>query len=340
MKVFLGEYVCSGGFGDQPPDAIDDSLRLEGGAMLTALATDLAKVASLSVPISRSLCPALPPCEQHIINPRKPLWGQWLSAAQGCDAAIIIAPERSGILAKAVGMLRAADVNVIAGSGDFLRVASDKQQTARVFAAAGVPHPVTLLPSDPRSAARLKLCDRFIVKPRDGCGTESVALFDDINDALNSSTDEDVVQGYVAGTPVSVSVIVNGNELVVLPAVSQDISIESCSYWGGSGPLPEGWQRRAAALAQCAIAAMPPSPRGFIGLDLVLGDDSSGDAVIEINPRLTTSYVGLRHMVVGNLAARLIGLESGAAHCKTTPDTVRWTRDGRVWVGETLAQDV
>lgn len=340
MKVFVAEYVCGGGFGDQRPESLDESLRLEGGAMLAALAEDLAKVATLSVPVAKDFCPSLPPCEQHPVDPRKPLWAQWLRAAQGCNAAIVIAPERGGILAKAVGMLRAADVNVIAGSGDFLRVASDKQQTARVFAAAGVPHPVTLLPSDPRSAARLALCDRFIVKPRDGCGTESVAVFDAMEDALNSASDDDLVQGYVPGSPASVAVIVHGNELVVLPAVSQDISIKNCAYRGGAGPLADDWQRRAAALAQCAIAAMPPHARGYVGLDLVLGEDSANDVVIEINPRLTTSYVGLRHIVSGNLAARLLGLESGPLHYKTAAQAIRWSREGTVWIGETLAQDV
>jgi tyramine---L-glutamate ligase len=338
MKVFLSEYVCGGGFGGQPVDAVDDSLRLEGGAMLAALAADLAKIARLSIPVVPHLCPTLPPCQKYLVDVRKPLWTQWVQAAQGCDAAIVIAPERCGVLAKAVGMLRAAGVDVVAGTGDFLRVASDKQQTARVLVAAGVPHPPTFVPADPRSAARLKLCEQFIVKPRDGCGTESIALFDDLDAAMNTATDNDLVQGYVPGTPVSVSVIVSGNEMVVLPAVSQDISITNCLYHGGAGPLCDDWQRRTATLAQRAIAAMPPHARGFVGLDLVLGDDSSGDVVIEINPRVTIPYVGLRHMIAGNLGARLLGLESGPVHCRAPVDGVRWTRDGRVWIGEALAE--
>jgi predicted ATP-grasp superfamily ATP-dependent carboligase len=334
MKVFLAEYVCGGGFGNLSVDSIEDSLRLEGAAMASALAEDVAKVAELCVPVDPRLVPCLPDCEQHLIQPGESLWGQWARAAEGCDAAIVIAPEKDGILAKAVGMLRAANVDVIAGSGDFLRVASDKQQTARAFMAAGVPHPVTFLPTDPRSITRLRFCDRFIVKPRDGCGTESIALFDDLDRAMNSATDNDLIQGYVPGQAASVAVIVSGGEVVVLPAVSQDISIENCAYRGGQGPLDNDLQRRAAALAQCAIAAMPPSARGFVGLDLILGEDVGDDVVIEINPRLTTSYVGLRHMIAGNLGARLLGLECGPVQCKTGADEVRWTRDGQVWVGQ------
>jgi predicted ATP-grasp superfamily ATP-dependent carboligase len=340
MKVFLGEFVCGGGFGNQRIETIEDSLRHEGAAMLTALAEDLASVATLHIPIDSRLGAKLPICETFEFHHDESIWAQWAKAAQGCDAAIVIAPEKDGILAKAVGMLRAADVNVIASSGDFLRVASDKQQTARALLSAGVPHPVTFLPSDPRAIVRLRMCDRFIVKPRDGCGTESIAVYDDLDEAMNSASDNDLLQGYVPGMAISVAVIADGGNLVVLPAVSQDISIESCAYRGGCGPLPDDYQRRAAALAQCAIAAMPPSARGFIGLDMVMGADAGGDVVIEINPRLTTSYVGLRHMVAGNLAARLLGLETGPVQCKTGADEVRWTRDGQVWVGEHQVENV
>lgn len=340
MKVFLGEFVCGGGFGNQRIETIDESLRHEGTAMLTALAEDLAGVASVSIPIDRRFGAKLPPCEAFEFHAEEPIWAQWARAAEGCDAAIVIAPEKEGILAKAVGMLRAANVDVIASSGDFLRVASDKQLTARALLSAGVPHPVTFLPSDSRSIIRLRMCDRFIVKPRDGCGTESIAVFDDLDMALNSATDHDLVQGYVPGLPISVAVIANGGNLIVLPAVSQDISIENCSYRGGCGPLADDYQRRAAALAQCAIAAMPPGARGFIGLDLVMGDDAGGDVVIEINPRLTTSYVGLRHMVAGNLGARLLGMEVDPVQCKTGAEEVRWTRDGQVWVGEHQVESV
>jgi len=340
MKVFLGEFVCGGGFGNQRIETIEDSLRLEGAAMLTALAEDLAAVASVSIPLDPRFCVQLPRCATFEFNPEESIWAQWVKAAQGCDAAIVIAPEKDGILAKAVGMLRAANVDVIAASGDFLRAASDKQQTARALLTAGVPHPVTFLPTDHRSATRLRMCDRFIVKPRDGCGTESIAVFDDLDDAMNSATDNDLVQGYVPGMPISVAVIAGGGNLIVLPAVSQDISIEKCSYRGGCGPLADDFQRRAAALAQCAIAAMPPSARGFIGLDMVMGGDAGGDVVIEINPRLTTSYVGLRHMIAGNLGARLLGLETGPVQCKTGADEVRWTRDGHVWVGKKQVENV
>ena len=68
----------------------------------------------------------------------------------------------------------------------------------------------------------------------------------------------------------------------------------------------------ATALASRAVAALS-STVGYLGVDLVLGDDPDGrdDVVIEVNPRLTTSYVGLRALAADNLAAAMLAVASG-----------------------------
>jgi predicted ATP-grasp superfamily ATP-dependent carboligase len=81
-----------------------------------------------------------------------------------------------------------------------------------------------------------------------------------------------------------------------------------------------------------AVAALPLS-QGYVGVDLVLGqaEDGSGDRVIEVNPRLTTSYVGLRALARANLAAAMLAVAAGER-----PDLcfgsepVEFTTDGRI----------
>ena len=65
-------------------------------------------------------------------------------------------------------------------------------------------------------------------------------------------------------------------------------------------------------LAAAAFGSLP-APLGYLGLDLILGaaDDGSLDYVIEINPRLTTSYVGLSVAANQNLAAALLQVVAG-----------------------------
>ena len=268
------------------------------------------------------------------------LFASWTTAAKDCDVAVIVAPESNGVLAKAVSILRASGVDVIAPSADFLRIASDKLLTARALFAGSVKHPPYLAVGDDRYHETMLGYDRYILKPRDGCGTQSIRTFNSLDDAMDELTEEALIQPWLPGQPISVSLIASGSHQAYLPAVSQTISEDTCSYGGGSGPLNADAQRRSTALAARAVSTMPPSARGFVGLDLLLGDDPSDDCVIEINPRLTTSYVGLRQMVQGNLAARLLEIETGPVTCSQSVLAVRWTPDGRVVIGDQLVTDL
>lgn len=268
----------------------------------------------------------------------QPLWPQWIAAANDCDAALIIAPESDGALAQGVAMLRAAGIDVVAGSGDFLRTASDKLLTAKAMIAAGVSHPLFLSTSERRHAKSLAMLDRFVVKPRDGCGTKEIRTFDCFETAQSELQDNDLLQAWMPGRAASISLIASSTQQVFLPAVSQRLDATTCEYAGGEGPLDDDAQRRLTNLAMRTIEAMPPTARGFIGFDMLLGDKPSEDCVIEINPRLTTSYVGLRRMIHGNLAARFFDLETGPVACCTSVDSVRWSADGQVWINDAVSE--
>ena len=338
MRTFVGEFVCGGGFLRQDIRQVPRGLRDEGAAMAGALCRDLAELGDVVIPLDQRFPLTLPPNVETVsLDPAKPLWPQWIAAARHCDTAIVIAPETDGVLAQAVAMLRAGGVDVASGSGDFLRVASDKLETARAMVAGNVPHPMTYAPaSAPTDAGNV---NRWVVKPRDGCGTDRIQTFDRLDQAVQQLHEGFILQPWAEGRPVSVSVIVSGGEMTVLPAVAQSLDGETCAYGGGHGPLPDDAQRRAASLAACALSAMPPTARGFIGLDLILASDPHHDCVIELNPRLTTSYVGLRHMVEGNLAQRIVGSCSGPVRCSVDEDAVRWTSDGHVWVDGEPVED-
>jgi predicted ATP-grasp superfamily ATP-dependent carboligase len=338
MRIFVGEYVCGGGLAEQPLEQIPESLRQEGAAMLRAVVSDLSEFANTVVPVDPRFDLDVDAEHRVELNRTDAILGQWVAAARGCDSALIIAPESDGVLAQSVAMLRAGGIDVIAGSGDFLRVASDKLLTAKTLAAAGVPQPPYLALSDRRGQVGLESYDQFVVKPRDGCGTQKIKRFTSLDDARAELDEDQILQAWLPGRAVSIATIASATAQVYLPAVSQNLCDSNCSYAGGQGPLDDEDQRRATALASRAIAAMPPTVRGFVGLDLVLGDRASEDFVIEINPRLTTSYVGLRRMIKGNLATRFFDLESGPLSCCTSVNAVRWTPDGQVWINDTVAE--
>jgi predicted ATP-grasp superfamily ATP-dependent carboligase len=72
---------------------------------------------------------------------------------------------------------------------------------------------------------------------------------------------------------------------------------------------------------------------GFIGVDMALGDDPEGrdDSVIEINPRLTTSYAGLRIASRTNLAQAMLDVAAGQTPTLAFDEThLEFDADGSV----------
>ena len=117
-----------------------------------------------------------------------------------------------------------------------------------------------------------------------------------------------LLERFIPGRPASVLFICGPNGTTALPPCWQRLCDSGrFTYLGGSIIMQKAIAERAQQLAQRALAALPPA-NGFVGVDLILGEanDGSGDYVIEVNPRLTTSYVGLRKVVKENLAGLAI----------------------------------
>src|SRR5262249_15605905 len=119
---------------------------------------------------------------------------------------------------------------------------------------------------------------------------------------------EFVLQPFAPGRPASVAFLLGPGQEVALPPASQHLSDEGrFRYEGGTLPLPPELAGRAVRLGLRAVRAVPEL-RGYVGVVLVRGEaaDGSGDRVIEITPRLTTSYLGLRALARTNLAGALL----------------------------------
>jgi hypothetical protein len=162
----------------------------------------------------------------------------------------------------------------------------------------------------------------MVVKPRFGAGSTGVSLIEE--EAALERLELDLAPEWIAtplapGLPASVLVLAGPRQRLALAPCRQILSTGgSFRYLGGELPLPPPLAARAARLALRAVEALP-GLLGFVGVDLLLAgggeevEENGGDTVVEINPRLTTSYVGLRALARGNLAATWLGVVSGEA---------------------------
>jgi predicted ATP-grasp superfamily ATP-dependent carboligase len=122
----------------------------------------------------------------------------------------------------------------------------------------------------------------------------------------------------------------SGKITPLLPAYQQ-ISVDgSFSYQGGSFVLDKKLCERVARLAKKAVQGIR-GLQGYVGVDAILGMPDTGehDVVLEINPRLTTSYLGLRQATTANLLKCMIKV---VACDKEVP--IIWNPMGITWTSE------
>ena len=139
-----------------------------------------------------------------------------------------------------------------------------------------------------------------------------------------------ILQEFVPGRPAGVAFLCGPAGNVALAPVYQVLSDDGrFKYLGGELPIREDLAQRAVKLAQHAVDCVP-GLIGYVGVDLVLGKSPDGDRAIEINPRLTTSYVGLRALADFNLAGAMLRAAEGApiTHLMWKPGRVRFFPDG------------
>lgn len=326
QRFFLYEYLTGGGtFSSSDPNLdaggarFGPSLVREGAAMIAALARDFLAVPGASIVLLRDARLAdlpLPECPQILIHGAQEEQEAFSQLAATSEGTIIIAPEQNRALLQRTRWAEAAGARLLCPDSAFVAIASDKNLTVDLLRQHGVPVPLGCaiapgqrLPQDFPYPA--------VLKPADGAGSIGVQLVAGPQieyDATILGTSARL-EALCPGAAASVAVLCGPGGHQPLPPCSQRLSDDGhFRYLGGSVPIEPPLADRAQRLALAALACFPPT-RGYVGVDLVLGaaDDGSGDVVIEVNPRLTTSYVGLRRLLQTNLAAAMIRAAAGCA---------------------------
>jgi predicted ATP-grasp superfamily ATP-dependent carboligase len=116
-----------------------------------------------------------------------------------------------------------------------------------------------------------------------------------------------LVQELVSGAAASVSLLSTGSDAVPVSLNRQDVTIETpeacSSYSGGMVPFDNPLKTEAFEVAKKLVKSIQ-GLRGYVGVDFVLTGEAA--VAIEVNPRLTTSYVGLRSVVNFNPAQAIV----------------------------------
>jgi predicted ATP-grasp superfamily ATP-dependent carboligase len=255
--------------------------------------------------------------------------------AAACDGAIVIAPELGNALLERCRWVEAAGGRLLGPGPAIVELATDKHATAEHLRAFGLPVPKGWLVK-PGGAIPPETDFPVVGKPCLGAGSQGVRLLAhrEAAEAWAAGLEgPGRLERFCPGTAASVAVLCGQAGIFPLVPCRQRLSNDGhFAYQGGSLPLGSPLAQRATDLTVRSVATLPDA-MGYLGVDLVLGSNPEGrdDVVIEINPRLTTSYVGLRAASAAdaNLAAAILAVcEGRTPRLSFLPVEVQFEPDG------------
>lgn len=243
----------------------------------------------------------------------------FLKLAAETDDTLLIAPELDGLLEERIQQLTGLNKGHLLSTPKATCSASDKWKFHQLATQAGLPVPKTMPVA--RSMELQSLSFPLVIKPRRGAGATDTQIILSTAQleswlAQTERPEEFLAQEFIAGHPASISCIVSPSTKAIswLPAGLQ--LFDGLSYLGGKVGGPIARSDEIETVAKAAVSLIP-GLIGYIGVDVIIPHDNQAPVMLlEINSRLTTSYLGYRELVEESLAERMLGKS----------DAITWTR--------------
>jgi predicted ATP-grasp superfamily ATP-dependent carboligase len=251
--------------------------------------------------------------------------------ARTAEANLAIAPETAGRLLERRQLTDAAGGRFLGPSPQAITLCGDKLRLFEHLSRHGLPTLPTMRCDF--SAGRTDYRFPIVVKPRDGAGSIKTYLIrdreglerrrDELNASFAVGGHEPIVQPFVDGRSLSTAALIDPetDHIEVFPLGEQRLSCDDrIQYRGGRIPAHDVSAQlgREAVELVTNVCRSLPGLAGFIGFDLIVSANSPRVQIVEINPRLTTSYVGYRRLTSDNLAARMLD-------AKASPEPIQWS---------------
>ncbi|MCG6157005.1 ATP-grasp domain-containing protein [Rubinisphaera margarita] len=312
-SIFVSEFLCSGALSEQD---LPESLTSEGQAMLAAVCEDLLRTGRYHV------CTTLderawPDCPQAIefvrVKSSSEEWGCFQKLAQRSTATLVIAPELGQELERRVTWLEAVQRNSTMSFSPTVSLTSDKLRFGQWCEERGIATlPVSIVADDGLSA--IDWAQPHMIKPRYGAGATATVRVESQAAAKRFLENEQhrefgpfIIQPWLDAMPLSIAGVVcpQTGRRQWGPLGRQKFA--DGHYSGGTIPFPCPATADAFGIIE-QVCDQLPGLRGWIGFDFLYSTSASPPLqLLEVNPRMTTSYLGYRQLTETPLAELMLG---------------------------------
>lgn len=313
------EYISGGGLVDQ---ALPASLLAEGAMMLQALLSELKSLEGIElyVPLDSRchLSFELSDQERLLVSQGQNVMEMLPTWLADVDLFWPIAPESDGILQSLAEMAAQCQVEVLLSDVDSIKLCADKYATYLELSKHRLPLVETRLLSDDPAG----LTAEVVVKIADGAGCQDsfVVHVDQLATAVAglSPPQRYIVQPYRRGQAASLSCLFKDGQAWLLCCNQQQVSLQQGRFRLQACRVNvENPKRHFYRHLISAIAEALPGLWGYVGIDIIETAEV-GPLLLEINPRLTSSYVGIRQATGINVAEQVLRLRQGLPDIQIT----------------------
>jgi predicted ATP-grasp superfamily ATP-dependent carboligase len=302
LTILIHEWVTGGGLAGSK---LPSSWAAEGNAMRRALSREFASIpARVLVTLDQRLPDDPGPWETIRLGPgdEDEVVKAQLATA---DYALVIAPETNGILERWSTELERLGTRSLGSTSQAIALSGDKLALSKQLRARGITTPESIF-----IATGTELPANFqypaVIKPVEGAGglqTYRVLSSMSFPAQQVQLPERFLLQPFVDGTAMSASYLVDEfGEAHLIAIGQQKIELVDDRFEYRGGWIPSLQLIDIVPLRQ-AIAAVP-GLRGFVGVDFIRKRTTGETTVIEINPRPTTSCVGLCALLPPGLLAQ------------------------------------
>ncbi|MGZ4957219.1 MAG: ATP-grasp domain-containing protein [Methylobacter sp.] len=302
MKILVFEYITGGGFNKQE---LPDSLAGEGSLMLNALLDDLSRLNNLEVTImldwrlSNSI-----EVNSVIIRPEHDVTEEFVRLVKQSDLVWPIAPEFDGILQNLCQTVESLGKVLLTSPATAVAIAGNKFKTYELLNRHHIASVPTRIFDDAYSPGE------WMIKPIDGAGCSDSRVITNRLDFEQMVTSEGryIIQPHLQGAKTSLSCLFKQGRGWLVCANLQRFEFADQQYHLTG--IVVNHYRDLSAYQQLIdkIAGALPELWGYAGIDLIENDRTW---VLEINPRLTTSFVGIYDALGINIAEAVLQLMHG-----------------------------
>lgn len=326
-KILVCEFITAGGLRDTyfggDGKTLPASLLQEGSMMRDALLRDLSALNQYDLlAMHDARLPSASLAHQNIAIASDDFRSALKKAIQQADYVWLIAPETDATLIELTEICLAEEEKengaIFLGCGyNATLTGTSKTLCFEALQQAGI-YTLSVFGGDDLlteavfTQAEKLTASQWVAKPEDGAGCAGIRLFDDLSalrDWLveNTIAENYLAQPYQAGVAASISMLCRDGKAWVLSCNTQLVEIEN-GHFRLAGVVVNGqaqyWQRFETIARK--IAQILPDVLGYVGVDVIIDTENDKIYVLEINPRLTTSYVGLAEALALNPAKLLL----------------------------------